>query len=603
MNDVPLLVDSGPVAWTLARLAEGIWQGTLAAAVVWVIARLWTTMSASLRAWLWWLVSVKFLVLVATVPAIPLPVLSPAQSSVARPGVEPTPVSPGFATAERASTARSSRMDAGVAVTPGSGAGAEPGATVDWLHVVFWIWLVGVAVHIIRLLAGYWRSRRLVADAAPANGEWREEAARLSTKVGLRVTPDVRLSPHIATPQVLGLRRPVVLLPSHVECRYTSDERAMVLCHELMHVRRRDLLFGLVPALAERLFFFLPFARLASREYLLAREAACDAAVLQTLGVSAGDYGSLLVRLGVVPAPGLQAAGASPTLRSFMRRLEMLQHVVPPSHVGLRRGAVALAMLAALIPFRLDARQPSPGADGSGRATVSSSAVPAASDRVQVAVEPASVVAVQAAVNAVPAIPQAPREVQRPLREVVASSRASEQAQSPAPATDGSSTQARVAAEFARAARVRLQQAQEANLRAEAELRQAVQQLEQLKSTVKSTHPSAVVLKQKIESLGAKMADERLTYQLKLLQQEVQERRDGQTVERSPAGVAEIIQMQRELERAHNLMVREQQQIMEMQKRLAERLNESAALRARIEAATAELQRSGAATTQAAPRK
>ena len=73
----------------------------------------------------------------------------------------------------------------------------------------------------------------------------------------------------------------------------------MALAHELMHVRRRDVLLGCIPALAERLYFFHPLARLAAREYVIAREAACDAAVVRALDVPADDYGRLLLRLGV----------------------------------------------------------------------------------------------------------------------------------------------------------------------------------------------------------------------------------------------------------------------------------------------------------------
>ena len=35
----------------------------------------------------------------------------------------------------------------------------------------------------------------------------------------------------------------------------------MALAHELMHVRRRDVLLGCLPALAERLYFFHPLVR------------------------------------------------------------------------------------------------------------------------------------------------------------------------------------------------------------------------------------------------------------------------------------------------------------------------------------------------------
>ena len=102
----------------------------------------------------------------------------------------------------------------------------------------------------------------------------------------------------------------------------------MTLCHELLHLRRHDLWFGWVPALAQRIFFFHPLAALAVREYAIAREAACDAEVLRVLGSAPQAYGRLLLRWGVAPREtGLAAAGASPSLENLKRRLQMLQQI------------------------------------------------------------------------------------------------------------------------------------------------------------------------------------------------------------------------------------------------------------------------------------
>ena len=140
---------------------------------------------------------------------------------------------------------------------------------------------------------------------------------------------------------------------------FTSDERAMTICHELMHVRRRDLLLGWIPAIAERLFFFHPLARLAAREYLVSREAACDAAVIRALDVEPQAYGRLLVRLGIGRSePGFAATGSSTSSSFLKRRLAMLEHAsfsgIRPYVAGLAITALALTVL----PLRVVARTP-----------------------------------------------------------------------------------------------------------------------------------------------------------------------------------------------------------------------------------------------------
>ena len=176
---------------------------------------------------------------------------------------------------------------------------------------------------------------------------------------------------------LVGLFRPRIVVPRARFDALTAREQRMALCHELAHQRRADLWLGIVPALAERIFFFHPLARLASREYLVAREAACDADVVRAIGVSAQDYGQLLLTLGVAPVGArFAAAGTSRTFSNLKRRILMLGLPTPTRKVQaagwLLTGLAALA----LVPVQLVGRAgevvvpASPGADISLEASV-----------------------------------------------------------------------------------------------------------------------------------------------------------------------------------------------------------------------------------------
>jgi peptidoglycan hydrolase CwlO-like protein len=160
----------------------------------------------------------------------------------------------------------------------------------------------------------------------------------------------------------VGPWRPILILPPSV-VELPPDELRLVLAHELLHVGRGDLWWGLLPAVAQRLFFFHPAAHLAAREYRLAREAACDAAVLRRLDTAPREYGRLLLRLGVVARPAA-GVGASSTRGHLERRLQMLEHATRPA----RRWSFWLAIpvvLGLVIPIRLvarDAGTPDPSA-------------------------------------------------------------------------------------------------------------------------------------------------------------------------------------------------------------------------------------------------
>ncbi len=67
-----------------------------------------------------------------------------------------------------------------------------------------------------------------------------------------------------------------------------------MLAHELAHIRRHDLAWGWLAALAECLFFFHPLVRLGNREWELAQEIACDELVVHITDASQADYGTML---------------------------------------------------------------------------------------------------------------------------------------------------------------------------------------------------------------------------------------------------------------------------------------------------------------------
>ena len=352
--------------WLGERLLIGSLQGALVIALVWLVCRLVPRIPAAAQSALWWLAALKLVLVFTPVPGLPVALL-PADFEqrterlflVSKGTPEGAPyggspvsavdaISPGIPNGlayvgppDSDVTSRSTR---------------ESSAAMSWPRLLVLLWFGAVLIQAIRLL----RAHRVLRGIVNRSVIWHGADTReLAERLGLTRVPQVRLSDEIDTPQVCGLRKPVVLVPAETMATFTAEERKMTLCHELMHIRRRDLVLGWVPACAERLFFFHPLARFAAREYIDAREAACDAAAVRALGVSAGDYGQMLVRLGIGHAGPALAAGGSPfSTSSLKRRLRMLER--PGAPVS-RRWWLALVLIAVLvIPMQLVARTPAP---------------------------------------------------------------------------------------------------------------------------------------------------------------------------------------------------------------------------------------------------
>ncbi|KAF1709509.1 M56 family metallopeptidase [Pseudoxanthomonas sacheonensis] len=364
----------------LPRLLAASVQSTLFVAVVWALCKSLPRLSASARAGLWWLVALQLVVGVLWSSPLALPLL-PAEV------VEQAAAVPSQVTV--LPTAR-----AIAAVPPMENVSSAPFAPSSWSWSVAsaWLWLLGLSFMIARTLRGYLATRRLLRDSRACKDRTLLHALQLAAEAhGLRRMPHLRLSASIDSPQLIGPWRPVLLLPADHPHTMHADELDMALTHELVHLQRNDLWWGLLPAAAQHLFFFHPLAHLAAREYALAREAACDAAVLAGNRHCAREYGRLLIRLGIAPRPSAGLASASPTFHILKRRLAMLQNTAyTPRVVAL----VILGVVAVLgvMPYRIIAA-PAAEAATAPRAPVATtpkpSAAPVAAPAPRVAATPA----------------------------------------------------------------------------------------------------------------------------------------------------------------------------------------------------------------------
>ena len=333
----------------LSLLARASLEGAVLAAGVWLVCRALPRMSPRTRALLWWCVAAKFVVALVWVAPIRIPVLPRAGATVAAlptTAVAPLPASPSAA-----------------APRPATLPTRVPGAPeIPWTAVLVGAWALGVGIALLRTLHDWRRTRVVVSRSLPADDGLRATVRELARRIGAGRSVDVRVSAEIDSPLIVGVRRPVILVPAEGFAALAPEQQRMALCHELAHLARGDVWLGCVPAAAERCFFFHPLARMAAREYAFWREAACDEAVLTTLGASPQGYGRMLLALGVSPRPAaLSAAGAAWSFQNLSRRLTMLDRPSSPSLRGraLAAGAVILAIVA-VAPVRAVARPAAP---------------------------------------------------------------------------------------------------------------------------------------------------------------------------------------------------------------------------------------------------
>ncbi|MBV8731541.1 MAG: M56 family metallopeptidase, partial [Acidobacteriia bacterium] len=131
-------------------------------------------------------------------------------------------------------------------------------------QAALWVLVAGIAVRLGWLGVGFWRLGRYRRHSRP---------------FGSRDGADLLLSEAIASPVTFGVWRPVVLLPSRFP-EFEVVVQNAILCHELLHVRRRDWLYMVAEELVRAAFWFHPAIWWLLGEIGLAREQEVDRQVV-----------------------------------------------------------------------------------------------------------------------------------------------------------------------------------------------------------------------------------------------------------------------------------------------------------------------------------
>lgn len=138
-------------------------------------------------------------------------------------------------------------------------------------------WMVGVVLAALWQMSSWLSAMRIRRLASlPDHSGLAETAARLARLLGLSRPAKVLQSMILKTPAVIGLLRPVILLPASLCTALPPAQLEAILLHELAHIRRMDYLVNLLQTLVETLLFYHPAVWYISSRIRIERENCCD---------------------------------------------------------------------------------------------------------------------------------------------------------------------------------------------------------------------------------------------------------------------------------------------------------------------------------------
>jgi beta-lactamase regulating signal transducer with metallopeptidase domain len=223
-------------------LCDHLWQSTLVAVFVWFLTLLFRKNRASIRYGLWLAASLKFLLpfsLLAMLGRTAFVHEVPAGSIAVLARIRPVAM-------------------------PFSAVAQAPDH-LPWLRLLAVIWMLGM-IGIVAVWLVQW-----VRLSAIARGG---EALTFDLSIPVRSTPI------LLEPGLVGIWRPVIILPDGIVSHLSAMEIDAILSHELCHLRRRDNLLACVHMLVEAVFWFHPLVWFIGARLVEEREKACDESVL-----------------------------------------------------------------------------------------------------------------------------------------------------------------------------------------------------------------------------------------------------------------------------------------------------------------------------------
>lgn len=127
------------------------------------------------------------------------------------------------------------------------------------------LWIVGIIA-----VAAFWFSRWLKLRAA----------LRTARDTAIAAPMPVKTAATLLEPGLVGILRPVLLLPEGIAENLSPAELQSIIAHEACHMRRRDNLTAALHMLVETIFWFWPPVWWLGTRLIAEREKACDEAVL-----------------------------------------------------------------------------------------------------------------------------------------------------------------------------------------------------------------------------------------------------------------------------------------------------------------------------------
>lgn len=206
---------------------------------------------------------------------------------------------------------------------------------VPWWDVLAVLWVLGALGSLGYRLTGYFRFSRYIRRTGKPM-----ELAGVPKRLRVCKTSAA------VSPMVMGIIRPTLILP---ETALTESRLPYVLCHELVHYRRGDIVWRWVAVLATSIHWFNPMVYVAAAQMQEACEISCDWCVVRSMEqAKRDDYMRVILELlaEAMAKKQILTTQMASEKKQLQRRFTMIRNQKP---VGMKKLLLSVCVGTALL--------------------------------------------------------------------------------------------------------------------------------------------------------------------------------------------------------------------------------------------------------------
>ena len=160
----------------------------------------------------------------------------------------------------------------------------SPTFNISWWNVGFAMWLIGAILFATYQIIKHYRFTKTAK-------RWSENITdkrilsvfeSLKAEMGITKSVSIYLCSCVSSPMLVGIIKPKILMPT---TNLSEDELRFILKHELVHFKRKDLLYKLLLLVATAIHWFNPVVYLSVRAINVLCETSCDTEVVSGVDV------------------------------------------------------------------------------------------------------------------------------------------------------------------------------------------------------------------------------------------------------------------------------------------------------------------------------